>query len=108
MFKIKGKEYYIDFDRISEYIKTDNIGVETTETTNITINDEGVEKPMNKTVTTTKVEGGIAVDNLKYEMIMQFIEMLIDGEDDEELESNLSFKFAFNTLFKLKIITLLR
>ena len=54
------------------------------------------------------MEGGIAVDNLKYEMIMQFIEMLIDGEDDEELESNLSFKFAFNTLFKLKIITLLR
>ena len=108
MLKINGKDYYIDFDRLAEYVKTDNIGKDVTETITYSTDENGKEIVKERIVTTKSIEGGIAADNLKYEMVSQFIEMLTDSYDEDDIMNNNTFKFAFNTLFKLKILTILK
>lgn len=88
MVEIFGKYYYIDLDAISDYCKTGNL---------IKDNDKNELEE---------------VDIFKYEIIKMCLERLLnefqETEEDipsfAEKETSISFKFAFNTLIKNKII----
>lgn len=87
MLKILGEHYYVDLDRIDEYLQI---------------------KP---TTPLTGETDSNHISIIKYETVKLMLDVIMDdgGEIDENLgvrstEMSLSFKLAFNTLLNKKII----
>ena len=124
MIAIDGVNYYIDLEEISKFssINDDKSGQQT-----VTSEEYGlVEKRkgnstiqemmlVGKTVEVNQTNGK-AIDSLKYETIRMMLDVLLaprmgiseDGipvKNGKSMdEQGIDFKFAFNTLFKYKII----
>jgi hypothetical protein len=87
MLKILGEHYYVDLDRIDEYLQI---------------------KP---TVPLTGETDSNHISIIKYETVKLMLDVIMDdgGDVDENLgvrssDMSLSFKLAFNTLLNKKII----
>jgi hypothetical protein len=98
MLEIFGKQYYIDIDRITEECQIEE--------------DQQIIKN-NIEAESSSTENGTQIINIfKYEMLKMFIERVLNEniEDDESIgvfasdATTLSFKIAFNTLIKNKIL----
>jgi hypothetical protein len=88
MFKIFNEEYFLDLDKIEDYIK------------------------ISKDELSSGVTEGQTISIVKYETIKLMLEIVMDEPEpiDESLGSKSSeltipFKLAFNTLLNKKIIT---
>jgi len=88
MFKIFNEEYFLDLDKIEDYIK------------------------ISKDELSSGVTEGQTISIVKYETIKLMLEIIMDEPEpiDESLGSKSSeltipFKLAFNTLLNKKIIT---
>jgi hypothetical protein len=98
MFKIFNETYYVDIDKIDEYVQFTEEAVEETDTEN-----EEVTKEV------TKEEKQIHL--VRYELVKNFLETVLteSNEVDEDLgmktnEVSIPFKIAFNSLLVKKII----
>jgi len=88
MVELFGKNYYIDIDGITEKCRT------------------------NKTVEDDEDEGSTEINIFKYEIIKMCLERVLGEIDDVDEEMGMfaknttttSFKIAFNTLIKYKIL----
>lgn len=90
MLKILGEHYYLDLDKIDEYIQVKSHPEPQTEV---------IEEP------------GTQINIAKYETIKLMLEVLLEDSQsiDETLggkssEITIPFKFAFNTLLNKKIL----
>lgn len=88
MFKIFNEEYFLDLDKIEDYIK------------------------ISKDEISSGVTEGQTISIVKYETIKLMLEIVMDEPEpiDESLgskssELSIPFKLAFNTLLNKKIIT---
>ena len=88
MFKIFNEEYFLDLDKIEDYIK------------------------ISKDELSSGVTEGQTISIVKYETIKLMLEIVMDEPEpiDESLgskssELSIPFKLAFNTLLNKKIIT---
>ena len=94
MFKIFNETYYVDIDKIDEYVQFTEESVEETDTENEEV---------------TKEEKQIHL--VRYELVKNFLETVLteSNEVDEDLgmktnEVSIPFKIAFNSLLVKKII----
>jgi hypothetical protein len=94
MFKIFNETYYVDIDKIDEYVQFTEETVEETDTENEEV---------------TKEEKQIHL--VRYELVKNFLETVLteSNEVDEDLgmktnEVSIPFKIAFNSLLIKKII----
>ena len=94
MFKIFNETYYVDIDKIDEYVQFIEETVEETDTENEEV---------------TKEEKQIHL--VRYELVKNFLETVLteSNEVDEDLgmktnEVSIPFKIAFNSLLVKKII----
>ncbi len=94
MFKIFNETYYVDIDKIDEYVQFTEKTVEETDTENEEV---------------TKEEKQIHL--VRYELVKNFLETVLteSNEVDEDLgmktnEVSIPFKIAFNSLLVKKII----
>jgi hypothetical protein len=94
MFKIFNETYYVDIDKIDEYVQFTEETVEETDTENEEV---------------TKEEKQIHL--VRYELVKNFLETVLteSNEVDEDLgmktnEVSIPFKIAFNSLLVKKII----
>jgi hypothetical protein len=97
MLKILNEEYYLDFDRIEEFV---NIP-QTKEVVDVKENEEDDDLD----------EAGQQISIVKYEMIKMMIDVILTegGEVDEVMgarssELSIPFKLAFNSLLNKKIL----
>jgi len=88
MFKIFNEEYFLDLDRIEEYIK------------------------IPKEEITTGMTEGTTISIVKYETIKLMLDVIMDEQEpvDEALvgkgsDISIPFKLAYNTLLNKKLIT---
>jgi hypothetical protein len=94
MFKIFNETYYVDIDKIDEYVQFTEETVEETDTENEEVAKE--EKQIHL---------------VRYELVKNFLETVLteSNEVDEDLgmktnEVSIPFKIAFNSLLVKKII----
>ncbi len=120
MIEFGDKYYFFDLKRLDEVVCINPKGKETghNQETKEIINYDSEGKKLNSSVTTiTTTTRGKEVDTIKYDMVRNFVDVVLDtmlqleGEDDELLGANnalskkpLAFKMAFNTLVKLQIL----
>ena len=97
MLKILNEEYYLDFDRIEEFV---NIP-QTKEVVDVKENEDDDDLD----------EAGQQISIVKYEMIKMMIDVILTegGEVDEVMgarssELSIPFKLAFNSLLNKKIL----
>jgi hypothetical protein len=97
MLKILNEEYYLDFDRIEEFV---NIP-QTKEVVDVKENEDDDDLD----------ETGQQISIVKYEMIKMMIDVILTegGEVDEVMgarssELSIPFKLAFNSLLNKKIL----
>lgn len=95
MFKIFNETYYVDIDKIDEYVQF--------------MEEVPVEEPSEDSENTTKEEKQIHL--VRYELVKNFLETVLteSNEVDEDLgmktnEVSIPFKIAFNSLLVKKII----
>jgi hypothetical protein len=97
MLSILNEEYFIDIDKLDEYVQVSKEIV-------IKVDENG-----------DPVEGdteGNTISIVKYEALKLMLEVIMEGQDsiDEKMgikssEISIPFKLAFNTLLNKKIIT---
>jgi hypothetical protein len=97
MLKILNEEYYLDFDRIEEFV---NIP-QTKEVVDVKENEDDDDLD----------ETGQQISIVKYEMIKMMVDVILSegGEVDEVMgtrssELSIPFKLAFNSLLNKKIL----
>jgi len=111
LFNIAGEEYYLDLDRISNYIKLEPTIDEILERREM--ETFSGETNVDYIIPTQMGGGGQMMDVVKWETVRALIESLLqeNGIIDEamgfgKLEGQLSipFRISFNTLLKNKLI----
>lgn len=95
MLSIFNEEYFIDIDKIDEYVQVEP------EKKTISVDEKNVDDPIGNTISI-----------VKYELLKLMLEVVMDGHDsiDEKMgikssELTIPFKLSFNTLLNKKIIT---
>lgn len=114
MIEFGGVLYYLDMDAFDKAITPNNIKstdkIKTTDKKVVT-NEEG--KVIGTEIIESVRERGKEVDGAKYDILRMMIEIIMDNKDetddslgaDRALEkTSLSYKLAFNTLFRYGII----
>jgi len=87
MLKILGEYYYLDLDKIDEYIQIKN-----------------------ETPSSGETENNTHISIVKYDTIKLMIEVLMEGGDidetlgDKSSEITIPFKLAFNTLINKQLL----
>lgn len=109
MIQIMGEMYYIDLDKIEEYIDIPSLVSE--EMKRMDYDDPTNDELTNDDVISS--QGEKRVNLIKFELVKMMLDTILseDGEMDEKLgnksTNNLTipFKLAFNSLLNKKIIT---
>ena len=103
MFKLNGKKYVFDINKISEFVNYSDKN--TSKEIEILDNYEGA-KVINKTVRELTTPANAQIDNIKYDLIKTFISVILGYTDVDVAEDELPFGVAicFNTLINEKFL----
>ena len=113
MIKIDDEFYYVDFSVITEELEKDeDLGARKQETSEVHEEKDANGKVFGSKTITYFSEKPKEVDGLKYQMISNFLEIVLSEPNEfseEKMKISLakcsaSFAIAFNTLLKLKVI----
>lgn len=111
LFSIAGKEYYFDLDRISEFIKLDDVDTIDDLLKDVSAEGDDVEGEIPQTP--YDMSQGQMVDVTKWEMTKAMIETILNenGIVDEAMgvtklgdQLSIPFRMSFNTLLKNKLV----
>lgn len=104
MIEFNGSEYYIDINRIYEIVSfaknDDAIGQEITDSYERAVGND--LQLTSKIIRETKTNGDTAINNIKYDLIKMFLDVVLDIDSSTELTQGTCV--AVTTLIKERIL----